>query len=269
METSIDTLATLEFSFVRDLLADRAVTPMGRALALDVSPLPAPDAIARALDETDQARALLEASGSLPLRGVDEIGPALEAARPDGSVLSGLEVLAVGRFCAVAEDVRVRAPGWQADYPLLADLASRIPDLRPIVKTLQGKIAPSGELEDAASAELARIRARIQSAKSALHARLEAIMTRAGADKVLSDSFITERGGRFVIPVRTDAPAQVRGIVHGGSSSGATVFIEPLATVQLNNDLVRLHENEAAESEQPSRPKSDHADGFAHQPGNP
>ena len=249
MTPSNETLAALEFSVVRGLLAERTVTPMGGSLARSLEPLPTEEAITAGLDETDEAVRLLEAEGALPLRGAEGVEEVLARVRPEGTVLSGVEILAVTRFCAVVEDLRACRERLREPCPLLAERAGRLPDLRAIVRTIQGKISPAGELEDSASPDLARVRGRIQAARTSLRARLEAILSRADAEKVLSDSFITERGGRFVIPVRSDSPIPVRGIVHGGSSSGATLFVEPLATVEMNNELVRLRENEAAETE--------------------
>lgn len=249
MKVTIETLQLLEFSVVSELLAERAVTPMGRPVALALAPLPDRDAILHALDETDEAVGFLEAEGGLPLRGIPPVQDILESLRPEGTVLTALEVQAAVRFCAVVEDARTARGRLREGFPRLAARVDTLPDLRALVAAVQGKISPSGEVEDSASAELARIRARVQSTKGVLHQRLDAILRRADADKVLRDAFVTERGGRFVIPVRSDSPSPVRGIVHGGSSSGATLFVEPLATVDLNNDLVRLREDESAEIE--------------------
>lgn len=249
MRVSSDTLQSLEFAVVRELLAERTVTPMGRPLALALGPLTAPDSIRAALDETGEAVRFLADEGGLPLRGILPVQEILEALRPEGAVLTALEVQAVVRFCSVVEDARGVRARVRDGYPRLSARVERLPELRAIVSAIHGKISASGDIEDSASAELGRIRTRIQSTKGTLHARLDAILQRAEADKVLRDAFVTERGGRFVIPVRSDSPTPVKGIVHGGSSSGATLFIEPLATVELNNDLVRLHEEETAEIE--------------------
>jgi len=249
VRTSSETLESLEFPFVRGLLAGRTVTPMGRPLAEALVPLPGTATIARALDETDEAVSLIEALGGLPLRGIAPVEDCLATARPEGSVLTGVEILAVTRFAAVNEDVRSVRKTLDARWPLIGARVDRLPDLREIVRATTGRIAPSGDLLDSASPELGRIRARIQSAAGSLRERLATILEKAGEQHALRDAFITERNGRFVIPVRSDAPVPVRGIVHGGSSSGATLFVEPLATVELNNELVQLRESEIAEIE--------------------
>ncbi len=249
MKVTRETLEALEFPFVRGLLAARTATPLGSPLALALEPLADPRAVAARLDETDEAVRLIEKEGGLPLRGIEPVVEILEAARPEGGILTGAEILAAVDFCQLVEAVRARRQKLREEYPILGAQAALLPDFQPIVKAIAGRIAPGGELEDSASPELARIRARIHAATGTLRARLEAILARSGADKTFSDFFVTERGGRFVLPVRSDAPAPVKGIVHGGSSSGATLFIEPLATVDLNNELVRLRDDEAAEIE--------------------
>jgi DNA mismatch repair protein MutS2 len=244
-----DTLEALEFAFVRGLLAARTVTPMGVALAGAVAPLDRPEGAAASLDATGEAIRLLESEGPLPLRGLVPVEEIFADLRPEGSVLAGAAIVAALRFCEVVEAVRSRRAGLRPDFPILAGLTEALAELATIVKAISGRITPAGELEDHASAELGRIRARIVAATGTIRSRLESMLAREGASKIYSDSFITERGGRFVLPVRSDAPVPVRGIVHGGSSSGATHFVEPLATVELNNELVRLRDLEAAEIE--------------------
>jgi CDP-diacylglycerol--glycerol-3-phosphate 3-phosphatidyltransferase len=231
------------------ILASRTVTPMGRSAALALAPLGRAEDIAAALDETEESARLIEAEGGLPLRGIVPLEEIFALVAREGSVLTGREVLAAARFCEVVDGARGFGRRVQGTFPILGGRAASLPPLGPVGAVMAGKIAPSGELEDAASVALARIRARIQGTTSALHAKLESILSRQDSGKFLSDAFVTQRGGRFVLPVRTDAPTPVRGIVHGGSSSGATIFIEPLATVEMNNDLVRLRDEETAETE--------------------
>src|SRR5262245_26812847 len=246
---SSEAQAALEFPFVRKLLAELTVTPMGSPLAQAVRPLDGPAEIGSSLDEVAETLRLLEAEGPLPLRGIRPIAEILGRARPEGSVLTGREIVDVVAFAAVVEGVRASARRLAGDWPRLGAMISTLPDLGGLVRAVAGKLAPSGDLEDGASPVLARARARIQSTTATLRRTLESILARSDAGKFLSDAFVTERGGRFVIPVRSDSPTAPKGIVHGGSSSGATLFVEPLATVELNNELVQLREEEQAEVE--------------------
>ena len=112
---------------------------------------------------------------------------------------------------------------------------------------LGGKINPDGTVDSSASAELGRVRRAIERAKLEIQSSLERMLRRFSQDSVLQDAVVTIRNDRFVIPVRVEEKRRVQGVVHGTSSSGATVYIEPLETLALNNELVELQDREFAE----------------------
>ncbi|MBZ5640962.1 MAG: Smr/MutS family protein, partial [Acidobacteriia bacterium] len=136
-----------------------------------------------------------------------------------------------------------------ADYPKLRDLGAASPDLRAEAVEVVRNVEPDGRISDDASQELRRIRVAASRVGERLRRMLESYLHEPGAETVIQDDFITQRNGRYVIPVRSDAPRGVRGIVHSASSSGATLFVEPMESVDLNNELVRLSEAEAAEQD--------------------
>ncbi len=144
-----------------------------------------------------------------------------------------------------------RAPGGDsigpARTPRLAELAGGIPDFRALVAGLAGKISPDGTLDSSASPELGRVRRHIERAKVEIQSSLERVMQRFSKDSVLQDALVTIRNDRFVIPVRAEEKRHVQGVVHAASSSGATIYIEPLETLGLNNELVELQDREFAE----------------------
>ena len=131
--------------------------------------------------------------------------------------------------------------------PRLAELARALPDFRSLVTELAGKINPDGTVDSSASQELGRIRRAIERAKLEIQSSLERMLRRYSQDTVLQDAVVTIRNDRFVIPVRVEEKRRVQGVVHGSSSSGATVYIEPLETLALNNELVELQDREFAE----------------------
>ena len=131
--------------------------------------------------------------------------------------------------------------------PRLSELARALPDFRSLVAELSGKINPDGTVESSASPELGRVRRAIERAKLEIQSSLERMLRRFSQDNVLQDEVVTIRNDRFVIPVRAEEKRRVQGVVHGASSSGATVYIEPLETLALNNDLVELQDREFAE----------------------
>jgi DNA mismatch repair protein MutS2 len=131
--------------------------------------------------------------------------------------------------------------------PRLTELARSLPDFRSLVAELAGKINPDGTVESSASAELGRVRRAIERAKVEIHSSLERLLRRFAQDNVVQDAVVTIRNDRFVIPVRAEEKRRVQGVVHGASSSGATVYIEPLESLALNNELVELQDREFAE----------------------
>ena len=118
---------------------------------------------------------------------------------------------------------------------------------RPLLNHFRNKILPDGTLDDRASPELARIRRDIEKQKRAIQESLRAYLRRLSEGGTAQDELVTIRGERFVIPVKVEQRRRVQGVAHGASSSGQTVFIEPLETIEQNNDLVRLLEGEQAE----------------------
>ena len=123
----------------------------------------------------------------------------------------------------------------------------RAADLHPLIDSIEAKLLPDGSLSDSASPELARIRRDIDRQQRTIEDSLRAALRRLATDGAAQDELITIRGDRFVIPVKAEAKRRVSGVVHGASSSGQTVYLEPLETIELNNDLVRLFEDELAE----------------------
>src|SRR5262249_27049236 len=129
----------------------------------------------------------------------------------------------------------------------LREVGRGLPDLGNLVRFLDGKVSASGDLEDRCSADLTRIRRQIAGVTIRLETALREVASRSEVARILQDDFVALRNNRHVLPVRIDAQGALEGIVHSLSSSGATVFIEPLSTVPLNNDLVRLKEEEEVE----------------------
>ena len=124
----------------------------------------------------------------------------------------------------------------------VASLGRQLPELANLLSSLNGKISPAGEVEDQASPQLKRIRNEINILRNRLYQALGRILQRHSSSQVIQDDVITVRNERFVIPVRVENRRELSGVVHGTSSSGSTLFLEPLESVELNNQLVRLKE---------------------------
>jgi DNA mismatch repair protein MutS2 len=224
-------IAILEFPQVRERLAEKTSFLPSRRLAEALVPTNDPIVVGRGLDETDQARALLSGRPGVGIGAAHDIGPAVERAARGGR-------LDPAQFLELADtlDVTARLQTSLADdrRPLLHDLARELHPLPAIRSTLARSFDPVGELLDTASPRLGGLRSAVRVAYDRLRRRLEALV---GSELggALQDPIITLRNGRYVVPVKAEARARVKGIVHDSSGSGATLFIEPLIAVELGN----------------------------------
>src|SRR4051794_41111743 len=224
-------IALLEFPILRERLADKTSFGPSRRLAEALVPENDPVLVARALDETDQARSLLSERPGVGVGASHDIGPAVERASLGGR-------LDPGQFLELAYtlDAANRLETSLADdrRPLLHALARGLHPLPAIRSTLARSFDPTGELLDTASPRLGGLRAAVRVAYDRLRRRLDALV---GSELggALQDPIVTLRNGRYVVPVKAEARARVKGIVHDSSGSGATLFIEPLVAVELGN----------------------------------
>ncbi len=235
----------LEFPAVRELLHRYLSGPISEPLLAQVEPHTRLDKIRRDLELAGEARDYLREGVRPGLAGIVEPSELLDKLRVEGLALTAPEILALVELARAGLDI-ARAFSHH-EGPRLAELARSIPDFRSLVTELAGKINPDGTVESSASAELGRIRRAIERAKLEIQSSLERMLRRFTEDDVLQDAVVTIRNERFVIPVRAEAKRRVQGVVHGASSTGATVYIEPLETLGLNNDLVELQDREFAE----------------------
>jgi DNA mismatch repair protein MutS2 len=221
----------LEFPQVRERLAELTSFPPSRRLATELEPAAEPAVVARALDETDQARSLLIERPGVGVGAARDIGPAIERAARGGR-------LDPAQFLELADtlDAAARLQTSLADdrRPLLHALAREIHPLPALRSTLARSFDPVGELLDSASPRLGGLRAAVRVAYDRLRRRLESLV---GSELggALQDPIITLRNGRYVVPVKSEARSKVKGIVHDASGSGQTLFIEPLVAVELGN----------------------------------
>jgi len=241
------TLAALEFDALKTLIAPHLRTPLGAAALARLLPQTDAAAIrARKLLVDDAVRHHLQ-MGRLGPGEVPDPLPILTRMRPEGSILDGQEIRRIGVLLDAAASLRRGITGVAGRFPALAAMAAGIPDLAALNARIEGRIGPDGDLEDVASPRLAEIRRGIQALEARLQRNLQKILERTEIAGLLQDTYVAVRNGRFVIPVLAEARQRVPGIVHGASSTGATVFVEPIETLDLNNDLVTLREEEGAE----------------------
>ncbi|MBX3246052.1 MAG: Smr/MutS family protein [Myxococcales bacterium] len=229
------TLADLEWPRIEAAVAARCRGPLGARLEL---PLATGRAEARrALDETAEVLRLLEEDEALPFEGARELGPALTRVAREGS-LDGPALRDVMIVLGCAKTLRRFLHARRERMPHLADACAFDPTLDRLQDELSACIEPDGTLSDRASPELRRLRGEVSALRERILRRLEQMLV--AHDAILQDRFVTEREGRYVIPVRRDAHEKLQGIVHGTSASGATVFVEPRALVSQGNHLKML-----------------------------
>ncbi len=239
----------LELGAVRERLASHTSFSAGRALALALAPTSNFDAANRAQAITRDAVALPGLRPSLHLGGVHDVRPALDRARI-GSVLRPEELLDVASTVRAARAWRRALHDLADELPALAELAYvYLHDHSGLAEDVQAALSEEGEVLDAASPALARIRRELRGAHDRLVTRLRDLMAAAPFRDVVQDPVVTERAGRYVIPIRADARGQVPAIVHDQSASGATLFVEPLAVVEMANRWRTLQIEEEHEIE--------------------
>ncbi|MGH9451273.1 MAG: endonuclease MutS2 [Terriglobia bacterium] len=233
----------LEFPAIVEMLGHFLSGPLGKPALEAIQPCPGLAAAQREIAAAKEAGDYLLTASRPSLGGLHDPRSVLERLRVDSC--SALEILAVVEVARAACDWRELFSN--TSFAHLDALARRLPHLRDLVKDLSGKILPDGSIDSSASPALARIRRSIEQTRLELHSKLERIQRRLGQDEVLQDDLVTLRNGRFVLPVKVEKKRQVEGVVHGASSSGQSVFVEPLETLPLNNELVELEDREAEE----------------------
>lgn len=228
-----------------DRIAERCTSPAASAYVRALLPAETPGEARERLRRMHDALELFNAGHPLPVREFAELGELFERLRADG-VASGVELWALLGVLALAADLRAYAKIHQPAAPDLAEAISSDPSLDRLRERLRVCIDEGGAVADRASPELARARSKVRDAQGELKRRLGQLLGRF-AD-LLQGQYYTEREGRFVLPVRSDAHLRVDGIVHGSSASGSTLFVEPRELTEVGNRL-RLAEAEAAREE--------------------
>ncbi|HEV2912160.1 MAG TPA: Smr/MutS family protein [Pyrinomonadaceae bacterium] len=237
---------TLEYSELRALVRRGAQTPMGRARLDALAPLDDLAALGRALRAVNECVELRQRGAAWSFSELADPTAALARLNIVGATLEPLAILELARLCEQALAARASILSERGVAPVLWETVEALPrELHSLAARVSSKILPSGELDDRASPELARIRHDITRLRSSITRSLEGLMRRSEA--AIQDELVTVRNDRFVIPVKSDHRGRIQGVAHGVSSSGATLFIEPLETIDANNDLQALRETEERE----------------------
>ncbi|MCA1613005.1 MAG: Smr/MutS family protein [Acidobacteria bacterium] len=238
--------AVLEYDALRALVRRGAQTEMGRARAGALAPYADAAELRRALRAVSECLELRRRGALWHFSELADPAESIARLRIEGATLDPLPLLSLARLCDQVGEARAQIQSEREECPVLWELVADLPrELYSLAARVTSKILPSGELDDRASPELARIRHDIVRLRSSITRSLEHLMRR--ADEAIQDALVTVRNDRYVIPVRADHRGRVGGVAHGFSSSGQTVFVEPLETIDANNDLQALRETEERE----------------------
>jgi DNA mismatch repair protein MutS2 len=239
-------LQILELPKILERLAEHTLFSAGRELALSLQPSPDLGEVSRRQGETSEARALLEDRADLSVGGARDVRPLVDRAEHGAILLPG-ELLDVRDTLVSGRTLRRAITRLRDQFPLLASAASRIEECPGVVAEIARCINDRAEVVDGASQNLARIRRELKVAHQRLLDKLDRIVASSSNAPFLQEAFVTQRGGRYVIPLKADFKGRIPGIVHDQSASGATVFVEPLSTVGLNNRWRELQLEEERE----------------------
>ncbi len=241
----------LEFETLRDLLSGYTSSPLGQRRIAELLP-----SLDRAWIETQQQltteiREYRRVGGRFEFAGLPEVKKLIEKSRITGAALETSEirdvVLVADRGAEWREIVRQPPAAMRSEWAAVAALSAGIQDFTTFLRAFRNKILPDGTLDDRASPELSRVCREIEKQKRQIQDSLRGYLRKLAEGGTVQDELITIRGERFVIPVKVEQKRRVQGVVHGASSSGQTVFVEPLETIEQNNELVRLLDEEQAE----------------------
>lgn len=245
-------MSLLEFDKIKQQLADHAATPLGREQALRLEPKKTLREVQAQIDKTDEGAAVLRVRGHLPFGGISDIRAPLQRARIGGT-LSAKELVAIAGFIRGSRILKAflldTAEERGLHIPHLTAAARALEPKAELEKAIAAAIDDQGIVLDEASEALRTIRTQIRSLDARIKDKLESIIRSSSTQKMLSETLVTIRGDRYVVPVKQEYRHAFNGIVHDQSASGATLFIEPQAVVELSNQLAQARANEKHEIE--------------------
>ncbi len=241
----------LEFDALRDLLRGYTSSPLGHERIAALAPSTDREWIESQQELASEIREFRRVGGRFDFSALIDIGLLVEKSRIVGAALETTDIrdviLVVDRAAEWREIALHPPANMNSDWHGVRALSDQIVDFTEFLRGFRNKIQPDGTLEDRASPELARIRREIERQRRTIQESLRGYLRRLAEGGTVQDELVTIRGERFVIPVKVEQKRRVQGVVHGASSSGQTVFVEPLETIEQNNELVRLLDEELAE----------------------
>lgn len=242
-------LKALEFDRIVEVVHGLALTPLGASRLADLRPSVDPHRVQAWQAATSETVRYFGDNPPFPLRAPRDFEATLSALAVEGRALEPVQLLAIADFLGSVSLTRtaIRRVVGTGNFGLLRAIADSASTFDQEIDDVRHKIEPSGEVADHASPELRTIRERLRKQRTRLRSTLESYLRGKDTAKYLQEQIVTDRSGRYVLVVKSEHRSAIPGIVHGSSASGASLFLEPLSTVEINNDIVALEEQEAAE----------------------
>jgi len=241
-----NTYRVLEFEAIRTLLLSHAGSVPGRDLLKGLQPSTDAGEVRERLATTAEGTVLLQEAGRQPYHDLPDLGPILREARVAGVHVEPTALMDVASFIEGGLEV-ARHVAQMEKAPRLSRRAAGVKDASDVAAAIRRAILPSGEVADDASPRLAEIRRNLARLRVRLQSVMESFLRGKEADRLLQDKLITTRNDRYVLLLKAEHRADVPGIIHGSSGSGASVFVEPMPAVELNNDIVSMGDDEREE----------------------
>ncbi|MEL7566996.1 MAG: endonuclease MutS2, partial [Dehalobacterium sp.] len=240
------TLLKIEYDKVIQMLEERCGSVLGKEIVSKLLPSSSLNEVKNGLQETTEAKEILRFNPSFSLGGIRDIRSSVERTAL-GGILDPEDFLNIADTCGAARKTKSFFSNLKGSYPLTMELAKRLGIFKSIETAINETVADDGSILDTASDRLFGLRKKIRTSQERIKDKLESFIKSPHTAKYLQDNLVTIRGDRYVIPVKQEYRAQVPGLVHDQSSSGATLFIEPMAVLDLNNELKKLRAEENEE----------------------
>jgi len=237
---------TLEFDSIRALLLQQVGSALGQARLEGLQPIIEPQGVRQALARTTEGVSLLKAVGRQPYHDLPDVRESLAGSRVRGAHLEPQKLADLASFVEGGVEIARRVARTDA-APELARRASEVRDTTPVALAIRRALLPSGEVADNASPKLADVRRTLARLRSQLTSVMEGYLRSPESERLLQDRIVTTRNDRYVLLLKAEQKGQLPGIIHGSSGSGASLFVEPLPAVELNNDIVELQDEERRE----------------------
>jgi DNA mismatch repair protein MutS2 len=243
------TLGVLEFGKIREMLSRQCLSEMGKELALSISPTKDREIAEKEIRQTTELKEILTFEETFPLSSMQDVRHSLRKAGTEGTYLDPRELLNLAETLTISNSLIEFFRNKKEKYLHISALISDLRSFDRLLASINSSVDPSGEIRDSASGRLSDIRHRKKTVRNRILDKLEAMLGARKAKGPRQDDIITIRDGRYVLPMDESEFFQSRGIIHDRSRSGATIFVEPLTVVGMNNQLKELSLEEEAEIE--------------------